>query len=210
MKKILLIAVTIFCAQQLFAQVEITPYYGWQWTGSVQMYSYPGYYPSQKAKVDDKANYGVRLGVRLPSYMIAEFEWNHTETNFIYRNSDGERTTIPFSANYYWVAGVREFGEGPAIPFGLLNLGAVNFKSQNSGNNTTMFAVGFGGGLKYFFSDNIGIRLQARLMAPMQFSGISIGCGIGTGGGGCGTGVSSYSSILQGDFTGGIILKLGD
>jgi hypothetical protein len=44
----------------------------------------------------------------------------------------------------------------------------------------------------------------------MQFGGIGFGCGIGTGGGGCGAGASTYTSIIQGDFTGGIVLKLGD
>lgn len=209
MKKVLILALVFFTTQQLFAQVEITPYYGWLWTGSVPMYYYPGYYPSQNAKVDDKANYGVRLGFHLPSDMIAEFEWNHTETNFTYRNIDQERVTIPVSANYYWLGAVRELKEGPVVPFGIFNIGAVNFKHMEKGYNTTMFAVGFGGGIKYYFNDKVGIRLQARIMSPMQFAGISIGCGIGTGGGGCGTGVSTYSAIIQGDFTGGIVLKLG-
>jgi len=210
MKKTLLIIITFLTVHQLFAQVEITPYYGWQWTGSIPMYSYPPYYNSQNAKVDDKANYGARLGVRLPSYMIAEFEWNHTETNLRYRDFNGEQVVIPVSANYYWLGVIRELKEGPAIPFGIFNIGAANFKDMDEGDNITLFAIGFGGGIKYFFSDKVGIRLQARLMAPMMFGGLTFGCGIGTGGSGCGAGAGAYSTLIQGDFTGGIVLKLGE
>lgn len=209
MKKSLLFVLVMIVTQSLFAQVEITPYGGWLWTGSVYLPTYLGYYNSQHAKVTDMGNYGVRMGVRLPSYIIAEFEWNHTNVDFQYRDFDGVTKSIPVSANYYWVGGVRELQEGPMIPYGIFNIGAANFKNTNNETNATYFAVGFGGGIKYFMNERVGIRLQARIMAPMTFSGIYLGCGIGTGGAGCGTGVSSYSSIIQGDFTGGIILKLG-
>ena len=209
MKKLIVFTVAFFTLHGLFAQVELTPYGGWLWTGSVFMPTYTGNWNSQNAKVSDMGNYGVRLGVRLPSYLIAEFEWNHTEMDFQYRDIDGDRRTIPLSANYYWLGAVRELQEGPLVPFGIFNIGAANFKSQESGNSATYFAVGFGGGIKYFMNDRIGLRLQARIMAPMSFSGVYFGCGIGTGGAGCSTGVSSYSSVIQGDFTGGIILKLG-
>ena len=97
--------------------------------------------------------------------------------------------------------------EGPAVPFGLVNVGIMNAQGveNNSYINTNFFTVGLGGGLKYYFSDNIGIRLQARLFFPMQFAGVGFGCG----GGGCGSSVSGYTSVIQGDFTGGIILKFG-
>jgi hypothetical protein len=209
MKKALLFVIVMVASQSLFAQIELTPYGGWLWTGSVNLPTYSGYFNSQNAKVSDMGNYGVRLGVKLPSYMIAEFEWNHTNFDFEYRNFDGEKAVIPVSANYYWLGGVRELKEGPMIPFGIFNIGAVNFSNTENDNNSTYFAIGFGGGIKYFMNDKIGIRLQARIMAPMTFNGVFFGCGISTGGSGCGTGVSSYSSIIQGDFTGGIILKLG-
>jgi len=38
-------------------------------------------------------------------------------------------------------------------------------------SDTWRFAMTFGGGAKIFFSDKLGIRLQARLMVPVFFSG---------------------------------------
>jgi hypothetical protein len=210
MKKIIILALIFCTTQHLFAQVEITPFYGWLWTGSVPMYSYPPYYNSQDAVVDDKANYGVRLGTHVRSGMMVEFEWNHTESFFNYTSQLGANQSIPFTSNYYLLGGMREIDNGnPAIPFGLFNIGMTNFKNTEDNYSRNMFTVGLGGGIKYFVNDKIGIRLQARLLFPMQYGGVSFGCGIGTGGGGCGTGVSSYTSLIQGDFTGGIILKLG-
>ena len=101
----------------------------------------------------------------------------------------------------------------PLVPYGLVNLGMLNVQSDAFGtyssNSENYFTAGLGGGLRYYLSDRIGIRLQARLLFPMQFGGVGFGCGIGTGGGGCGAGVSTYTNIIQGDFTEGIILKLG-
>ena len=73
------------------------------------------------------------------------------------------------------------------MPFGNVIIGLANFKGkEGQKQSTNMFTFGVGGGIKYFLSDAIGLRLQARLIFPMQFSGVGLGCGIGTGGGGCG------------------------
>ena len=44
---------------------------------------------------------------------------------------------------------------------------------------------------------------------PLYFGGVGFGCGIGTGGSGCGGGVGMGSEILQADFTGGVVLRVG-
>jgi hypothetical protein len=101
----------------------------------------------------------------------------------------------------------------PLVPYGLLNVGILSTSSEGTptiaSESNTWFTAGLGGGLRYYLNDRIGIRLQARLLLPMQFGGVGFGCGIGTGGGGCGAGVSTYTNIIQGDFTGGVVLKLG-
>ena len=61
-------------------------------------------------------------------------------------------------------------------------------------------------GVKIMFSERVGIMLRGRLMMPMNFAGTSFY--IGTGG--SGLSVNSYVSPLQGDFNGGLIIKLGN
>ena len=76
MKKYFLLLI-ILGSLEVSAQIEVTPFGGWLWTAAVPMYNYPGYYPSQNAKVDDKGNFGVRLGGEIRFMYDVEFEWNH-------------------------------------------------------------------------------------------------------------------------------------
>lgn len=202
MRKITFLIFALTMSIAVYAQPAITleGFGGWLWTGSA------GYY--NNIKVDDLGNYGVRGGVSPGDDMLIEFEWNHTETTIHgtdYISGDMYREDIKM--NYYLLGFNREVSDGPAIPFGLVNVGVLNVKGVENGSwiNENFFTVGLGGGLKYYFTDNVGIRLQARIFLPMQYGGVGFGCGTG----GCGSGVSGYTSTIQGDFTGGIILKIG-
>ncbi len=212
MKKILIITFILLSSHSIFAQVEISGFGGWLWTGSIPAWR-------QDIKVSDKGNYGLTAGVRIREEMIVEFEWNHSENSATFREynidgSLGDIQNVPMALNYYMLGFnyLSTFSE-PLVPYGLVNVGILNVKSDSFGtygsNSENYFTAGFGGGLRYYLSDRIGIRLQARLLLPMQFGGVGFGCGIGTGGGGCGAGVSTYTNIIQGDFTGGIVIKLG-
>ncbi len=213
MKKILIFTIILITSQNIFAQIEITPFGGWHWTGSIPAYR-------QDIKVSDEGNYGIRIGAAIRDQQIIEFEWNHTNNSATFREYNngipsGDLIKVPLTMNYYMLGVQHELTyEEALVPYGLFNLGLVDVRYDGTtsipGSSDIYFVAGLGGGIKYFISDKIGIRLQARLLLPMQFGGVGFGCGIGTGGGGCGAGVSTYTSIIQGDFTGGIILKLGE
>ena len=214
MKKIIIIALFLFTTQEIFAQVEIGAFGGWLWTGSIPAWR-------QDIKVSDKGNYGITAGYQINDEMLVNFEWNHTDNEATFRRYDfngiptGDPVKMPLALNYYMLGFnyLVAYNE-PLVPYGLVNLGILHTKSDGldniQGESNTWFTAGLGGGLRYYLSDRIGIKLQARLLLPMQFGGVGFGCGIGTGGGGCGAGVSTYTNIIQGDFTGGIVLKLGE
>ncbi len=199
-KLIGLSVIFFFVVQPILAQPTLTleAFGGWLWTGSAGN--------NGSIKVDDKGNYGIRVGVSPMSEILVEFEWNHTDTrlqwnDFLSPTDFEEDVTF----DYYMIGINKQMSEGPAIPYGLLNLGVLNVRGQTINFSENWFVVGLGGGIKYYLSDKIGIRLQARIILPMQFAGIGIGCGSG----GCGGGISGYASTIQGDFTGGVILKMG-
>lgn len=198
-----LTTLTMF-SQFAAAQVYIEGFGGWLWTASI-----PGY--RQDLKVDDLGNYGARIGFEMDDSRGVEFEWNHTNSTVHYYDWDiDEKDQINIAMNYYMLGFVQKFSAGQAEPFGILNIGMLNVSSERPDvSSINFFTVGLGGGIKYYFTDHVGIRLQARLLIPMQFSGIGFGCGIGTGGASCGAGVNAYSSIFQGDFTGGLVIKFG-
>ena len=200
-RKTLLVGTILMLSSAIcLAQPAITleAFGGWLWTGKA------GY--NSSIKVDDKGNYGIRAGIAPGDQMVIEFEWNHTETAlqwYDFANNENAREAV--TMNYYMLGFNKEVTEGPAIPYGLFNVGVMNLKGQENNWSENWFTVGLGGGLKYYLGERVGIRLQARLLLPMQFAGIGFGCGTG----GCGGGASTYTSTIQGDFTGGVILKLG-
>lgn len=198
-RNLVLLGLFVLIAEPILAQPAITieAFGGWLWTGKA------GY--NNNIKVDDKSNYGVRGGVSPSSDLLVEFEWNHTETTLYWFSAISGDETEDATLNYYLLGINRQMGEGPAVPYGLFNLGVMNLKGTNTNFNENFFTAGLGGGLKYYMNDRLGIRLQARLLLPMQFAGLGLGCGTG----GCGGGVSTYTTTIQGDFTGGVILKLG-
>jgi len=194
------VCLSIIVIPSVIAQPAITieGFGGWLWTGKA------GY--NGTIKVDDLGNYGVRGGISPRYDMVVEFEWNHTETAVHwYDYSDATNYSEEVIMNYYLLGFNQELTDGPAIPYGVFNIGVLNVKGKEINFSENWFTVGLGGGLKYYFSDRVGIRLQARLLLPMQFAGVGFGCGTG----GCSSGASGYTSTIQGDFTGGVILKLG-
>ena len=180
MKKILILTLVLFTTQEIFAQVEMGGFGGWLWTGSIPAWG-------QGIKVRDEGNYGVVAGVQVRDEMIVEFEWNHTNNKATFRDYDngiptGDLINMPLTLNYYMLGFnyLVTYNE-PLVPYGLVNLGILHTQSDGYSNPTipsqsnTWFTAGLGGGLRYYLSDRIGIRLQARLLLPMQFGGVGFG-----------------------------------
>ena len=83
-------------------------------------------------------------------------------------------------------------------------LGVAIFTPSDSGWETlTRMALEFKGGVKVDLSDKIGLRLQARLLAPLSWAGMGMWCGTG----GCSTGVSAGSTFVQFETSGGLYFR---
>jgi hypothetical protein len=94
-------------------------------------------------------------------------------------------------------------------PFGSIALGSVIWAPKTSALSTkAQFHVALGAGVKLWLTDFLGIRIQGNMMMPMVFNGVGFGCGIGTGGSGCGGNVYTRITPFQGEFSGGVIIKI--
>ncbi|NOX48505.1 MAG: hypothetical protein GXO89_16175 [Chlorobi bacterium] len=197
----LLVAPGSLSAQGKF---ELTPLIGYQFGGKLRMYE-------GDLKVKDQMNYGLAASTALAPDTRFEFMWTHMETSADFRPYYGYeflRGSFNLNINYYQIGGVREFPKGGAVvPFGEFTLGAVQFTPSDVNiAETWRFSVTLGGGAKFWLSDRIGIRLQARLLMPLYFQGVSLYAGTGGSGMGVGAGVP----ILQGDFLAGLIFAFGE
>ena len=208
MQRLLLaFSILLIGTSSALAQVELNVYGGYM-PPSKSQYSYYG----DRVYFEDGGNFGVALGIDapVPGTQI-EISYMHFSTEVSSRGGidilfDPQKANI----EYYQIGVVKSFIEdAPVDPYGLFTLGASRLHPEID-NDVWNFAMNLGLGLKYFISDRVGIRVQARLLLPLYFAGGGFGCSIGTGGSGCGTGIGFGSEVIQGDFTGGLIFKLGE
>jgi hypothetical protein len=189
----------------VFSQVEIVPFAGYMFGGSIK-------YTQGKLKLEDGLDYGG--SIIIPIRNVVSFELNYThmtsELNFdAYSSypSYSDETATTFT-NYIQVGTIKDItiNNDKVTPFGSFSLGATWYSSE-AYTTAWFFSITAGMGLKVMFSDRVGIMLRGRLMLPMMFGGVGAYYGFGSGGG---LYVDSYSSFVQGDFNGGLVLKLGN
>ena len=114
-----------------------------------------------------------------------------------------------FDLTTHWImlGGARYMRKDKFEPYGGLEIGMVisnldNPVSGASASNTN-FAWGLKLGTNIFFSEKVGIKLQADLRSATQ----AAGGGLYFGTGGAGVGVSSYSTIYQFGLGGGLVFR---
>lgn len=204
MKRLKLILLTTLFPTLLFSQgVELVPFAGYQFGGSVK-------YIQGKVDIENGMDYGLSLLVPMSPYVELELNYTRMESSASFTPYAGypsyEFQKTDMATNYFQIGGLSKFGDvdAKAVPFGSFSLGATWFHTEDFGDEWR-FSVVVGLGVKIMLSDRIGIMLRGRLMMPMIFGGG--GLYFGTGGGG--TYVSTFIAPWQGDFNGGLIIKLG-
>jgi hypothetical protein len=185
---------------------EIMPFAGYMLGGSV-------HYLEGKLNVNDGAVYGGSLIVADIKYSTdLELSYSHMASTADFNAYPGYGLfdqTVDMSTNYLQIGAIKKMQVSEKfIPLFSISAGATWFTSSEY-EAVWRFSVAMGGGAEIFITDRIGIMLRARLLLPMNFAGVGGWCGIGTGGSGCGLSMNSYSVVTQGDFTGGLIFKLG-
>ena len=110
------------------------------------------------------------------------------------------------NVHYFRVGGVWELHTGKARPFAALTVGVTLLDAKVATRSDEWLAsFTFGGGGKFDLSESVGIRLQARLLVPLIFSG----GGLWVGTGGAGISVGSTAPFVQFDFTTGVYIRFG-
>jgi opacity protein-like surface antigen len=177
----------------------------------LNFYGYGVNFSSGHATIDGSASYGATLRFKVRPGEAAELTWIYVPTNMhLYSglaSGDGSLTI-----NYFQVGGSKSFRADRLEPYLGATLGAAIFspgtiRSNNglstlNGSDVWRFAFTLGGGLKIWLIEQLAIQLDARMMAPVWFSSASFY--VGTGGGGFG--VSGGIPIVEGNFTGGIVI----
>jgi len=207
MKKIKLLLLVALFPTILFSQgVEIVPFAGYMFGGSTK-------YTQGKLDVKDGMNYGVSILVPVQALVDVEINYTRMDSRATFRKYSGypgynDQDIDNLATNYFQIGGISKFYSSNSMvsPFGSFSLGATWFSSPDLTDDTWRFSATVGLGVKIMFSDRVGIMLRGRLLMPMSFAGV----GFYAGSGGSGLTMNSYVTPLQGDFNGGLIIKLGD
>ncbi|HEU4383898.1 MAG TPA: hypothetical protein VFR85_10420 [Anaeromyxobacteraceae bacterium] len=163
-------------------------------------------------QIDDAPGYGVALDWALAPGKQLELLWVYSTPDVRLRGTaPGAPSSSSFQvdAHYFQLGGLATFGKGNLEPFASGSLGAAMYVPGtivlSSGAplypaTTWRFAFSLGGGVKFWLGDRLGLRLQARLLAPVLFSGGAFYSGPG----GSALTVSGGIPYVQGDFTIGL------
>jgi hypothetical protein len=191
-------------------RIEITPYGGYQWGGSLSGYE-------GEIRVPSAGNWGIALDIEVRRDVMVELVYSRQYSSLQIRpycNYPGVspdcvptwRQAFDMATEYYHIGGHYEIETGAAVtPFTTMTMGATRFAPDNAVyDDEWKFSAAIGLGLKVPVGERFGIRLQARMLIPFLWSSGGLWCGSG----GCSVGVGGGSSFIQGDVIAGFIVKL--
>jgi len=211
MKNILKLSILIFLVSfTMNAQgIEITPQFGYQINSKFNFSR--GY-----LKVPGSGLFGLTGSVNMRHGMAAEFSWSQQNSDI---NVSGPESPVNrgdwggVSINHYQFGAVQHFGNDADLrPFFGVSAGWSTFNPDNdfynADNNdsppylssTSTFTFGLTAGIKYMFTNHIGLRVQSNLLLPVYY-GSYYGYYPYTG-------YSKVAALLN--FSGGIIFAFGD
>lgn len=200
----MLLIMLMLSIQDLTAQaIEIHGFYGYQLHGTARLYD-------GDFRINDAPDYGGKLSVALSTTTHVELSYMRSDTEGRFYPFVGTPSElISFSSNYIQVGGLQEVNMDKIRPYLTVALGLTVWDPKTSQlNSKTQFSATVGGGLKFWITDLLGIRVQGSMLMPMIFNGFGFGCGIGTGGSSCGSNLYTRITPFQGEFSGGLILRI--
>ena len=207
MKKLLFALIIALPFAAISQTVEITPFGGYVFGSTLQA-------NGGDVHFNGNAQYGGMINIGVSRVVDVDLIYNRIDTK-AQINAYGNMNSlildeVPISINYMMIGATKNFRVNPTVsPFIGMSLGASLFYPKESGkynyNSVWFFATGLNGGAKIYFSDRIGLRLQAQMLLPIQGAGFTMFAGTG----GASGGVSVYSTMVQFGFTGGLIFRLG-
>jgi len=187
---------TLGFAQFKPQQIEVTPFAGYFLTSNLSTLD-------GELVIDHNFNYGGALDIRVSDDLFIELLYNRTDTEVRFKQEYFDTVKYPFdmSIEYFQAGAHVETKTGNFRPFAAFTLGATYFNPVDDNINSELeFSFTAGGGIKYYFTENLAARLQWRFLVPIYFSSASVFCNDGY----CGIFITGGTYLLQYDLTAGI------
>jgi hypothetical protein len=196
----ILVLLSLISQQGISQYVEITPYGGYSFQNRFDIYR-------GRATISDGPTYGGMLTFGLNEHYEIELQYSRQDANLYAYSMDWTSDfNGPISINYALIGSNRLFETSDNLfVFSGVKLGAGFISSRdNQFSTATRFSMYLNAGIKYFVSDNVGIRIQGNFGFPVINAGANLWWSPGTG---TQIGFSSWTPIFQFGFNGGLVFK---
>jgi hypothetical protein len=167
MRRALFVLLLLFPAA-VFAQpgrFELTPFAGYRLAGDFEADSSDAFDPRLNVEVEEGGVYGVMFNIPLSPNWQIELLANRQQSSFRIDRGFLEPETELGDVDLTTVHGgiLLQWGEGQVNPFLVVSAGITRIEPKfRNLDSDDRFSTSFGGGAKVFFSDNVGLRLEAR------------------------------------------------
>ncbi|MEM6796070.1 MAG: outer membrane beta-barrel protein [Acidobacteriota bacterium] len=118
--------------------------------------------------IDESESYGLTVERRLTDNLRLELLWNTQSSELRERRSgilmEPEFFVFDLDIDYYHVGLMHQWDPGNIKPFLVGSVGVTRFAPDSSEfESASRFSASVGGGAKFMFSRNVGLRLEGRL-----------------------------------------------
>lgn len=198
----LIFLISFLFISEVSAQTEIFGYGGYMTFSNVSV-------AQGDLQFKDVPDYGLGADIQFQRGMSLELLWVSAQSHVKIKQypSGFVKDLFDLNVHYFQVGSVVETKpRAKATPFFAFTIGATLFDAKDASlSDEWLFSMTLGGGGKFDLSDKLGIRLQARMLVPLTFSG----GGLWVGTGGASVGVGAWAPFVSFDFTAGIYIRLG-
>ena len=201
-RRLALVVLLLCCATTpaLGQKVELTPLVGFQSGTSLDV-------RQGDLEIAAEPTFGLILSIRTRNDGLIEFLYSRQPTSLTLDGGFSSEPLGDLDVHYLQGGGLWEIRDGKSRPFIGLNLGGTFLDPQGTGSGGEwLFSGSLYGGVKIFFSERLGIRLEGRGLMSLTSPGGGFFCGV-SGGAVCGFDING-TPLVQVSATAGLIFRL--
>ena len=138
--------------------LELTPMWGYTFGGKFENEE-----NDETIKISEGSSFGFRMAYDYEHNSQIEFLYSHQETELTGGDLFPKDALFDLDIDYFHIGGSLLWGKDKWQPYLTGSLGLTHFNPEDSGiDSLTRFSMGFGGGVRYFPTERLGLYLGAR------------------------------------------------
>lgn len=147
------------------SRFEITPFVGYRLSGEVDNSADIGFDFRSDVEIDEGAHYGLMFDIPLSRNWQLELRASRQSTSFTVDEGllSPSENLGDVDLGLYHAGFLLQWGEGQVSPFVVASLGLARLEPDFPELDAENYLSGsFGGGIKVFLADNVGLRFEGR------------------------------------------------